>query len=74
MVPKTDEFGVATDPDMREAELTSDAKGGLIGRPRKTTKVKIKKKVASKPKRKTSSTKKRKGFGGRGQGAALRGF
>ena len=52
---------------MREAELTSDAKGGLIGRPRKTTKVKIKKKA-------TSSTKKRKGFGGRGQGAALRGF
>jgi hypothetical protein len=66
-VPETDDFGVATDPDMREAELTSDAKGGLIGRPRKTTKVKIKKKA-------TSSTKKRKGFGGRGHGAALRGF
>ena len=66
-VPETDDFGVATDPDMREAELTSDAKGGLIGSPRKTTKVKIKKKA-------TSSTKKRKGFGGRGHGAALRGF
>jgi len=74
MVPKLDEHGMPTDPDMLEAEVTSDAKGGLIGRPRKTTKVKIKKKAASKPKRKTSSTRKRKGFGGRGQGAALRGF
>ena len=74
MVPKLDEHGMSTDPDMLEAELTSDSKGGLIGRPRKTTKVKIKKKAASKPKRKTSSTRKRKGFGGRGQGAALRGF
>ena len=72
MVPVTNEYG-----EVHESTgmgVTSDAKGGLIGRPRKTTKVKIKKKAASKPKRKTSSTKKRKGFGGRGQGAALRGF
>ena len=65
MVPRTDDYGeVHESTGMR---VTSDAKGGLIGRPRKTTKVKIKKKA-------TSSTKKRKGFGGRGQGAALRGF
>ena len=72
MVPVTNEYG-----EVHESTgmgVTSDAKGGLIGRPRKTTKVKIKKKAASKPKRKTSSTKKRKGFGGRGHGAALRGF
>ena len=46
--------------------VDSDYKGGLVGKPKKGTK--------SKSKRKTSSTKNRKGFGGKGSGAALRGY
>ena len=64
MVPKVDEHGDELPPEMR------DVSGGYTGGQVK----KLKKKIASKPKRKTSSTKKRKGFGGKGQGAALRGF
>jgi len=62
-VPIDDEHGVPLDPDMR---IDSNYKGGLVGKSKKVAK--------PKSKRKTSSTKKRKGFGGKGSGAALRGY
>tara|TARA_Y100001938_G_scaffold147090_1_gene227528 strand:+ start:154 stop:1539 length:1386 start_codon:yes stop_codon:yes gene_type:complete len=73
-VPVLDNQGLPTDPDMREASLVSDSTGGLIGRKRKATKVKIKKKPSTKKKYTRVARKRRGGFMGKGAGCAKRGY
>jgi hypothetical protein len=73
-VPKLDNQGLPTDPDMREASLVSDSTGGLLGRKRKATKVKIKKKPSTKKKYTRVVRKSRGGFMGKGAGCAKRGY
>ena len=73
-VPVRDKQGLPTDPDMREASLVSDSTGGLIGRKRKATKVKIKKKPSTKKKYTRVARKSKGGFMGKGAGCANRGY